>query len=413
MNNYRKESPPPTPLQAGSHALFLPRANVGFSRRIRVFAVDPHLLTAYSQYWERGTFKGFGFFPQEWESDQGLYEYAVFVIGTMLFENDLILLDAGREELARTVQSFILASPKPESGKGPDRASVFIDNLRSIAKSLDSNNEPEADKLLEYFVQQFQNLVRAGGIPLLRGYLGQNRLRNLLHRSKLYSARYLIGRSLREDQSKAEMGNFTVSFDRLITEVKSDRARYQKARNRLSYAYRVFRETSQISDDVEDGVDHETPLPEGLRFRYGEVEDVDAIFEVHLLNCCLALIAPEIDIAYVSQSIRMYDFCSGFRSGLLRSNLVHPRLFQYFKGEEFFLNHKNSFDQIVSSVLGIVQNVTENNMITEEELEMFERQCKEPMYNIRSAIWFGGDEYQKHDAFLRDGVIGALRSISE
>lgn len=329
------------------------------SNQVELSAIDPHLLTAYSEPWNNRAHSGFRFFWGEgnnWAPHE--LRFPVFTYAGLFQRSPAVLLDAGRSELSETLSYYVKMAE--DRGNHPAEGERF--DLDGFVKELSTTFEkpPTGSDVEATF---FERLMLAGGQPRLRQRLSIARLVGVMKSSNFLSPEM----SVRKAVVEVAQGGNADEFYAYSSFIRNNPAILNDVRERLMYAYREFREASKASfDNSGENSDGDITL------RGGELHDLNAIIEIHVLNTCLKLSKVPVQLNYVTLSLRMYDFVRQFDKSELLVPILHPRSSIMLHNSEIFAKHREEMALVVSNAIAFGHSIPEDGTITHEEIDRFE-----------------------------------------
>jgi hypothetical protein len=328
-------------------------------RQTEVFAIDPHILGAYAEPWDGGAHSGFRFFRGEgkdWSSDD--LRFPVFTYAGLFRKQPAIILDAGRSELSDTI-SFFLRMAETTGGGNIDP--IEFDHSKFIAELKEAFGDDARRPASESGA--FQRLMLAGGQPELKQKLALARLIGVMKSTK-FQAPELAIRSVLPAGMRESGADIFFAYLRFI---QNNPAILNGLRSSMDRAYRIFRDVSQPS--------FQKAAPEAesnTELRGGELHDLNAIVEAHVLNTCLQLSDIPVHVNYVTLSLRMFNFVRQFDRTVLRGALLHPRSAIMLHDSVLFSSHKDEMTRVVASAVAFGQSIPKDGEINEAEIDKFE-----------------------------------------
>lgn len=330
------------------------------TQQSEILAIDPHLLHGYSDPWDLTNFTAFYYFPKQGELDLQLPMFTY----SSLFHKKPMILDAGRTELSEML-SYFLKKAEGGGGGAPDGDEL---NLPKFFKDLEEEFGQESDSIVDAS-EAFKRLMLAGGKPQLKQQLALARLVGVMKRDTFLPPELAISSALDGEENDEHR----LKISAYLRFVRNNPAILNDIRSSFSAAYREFRHKSELPSAVTTETDFNSPL------RIGEMYDLDAIMEVHVLNTCLQIAEIPVQVNYVTLSSRMYGFIRQFDRSVVRVPLLHPRSASMFHNSKIFDLHKEEMARVVAGAIAFGGSIPENGAITEEKIENFQTEYTSSM----------------------------------
>ena len=348
-------------------------SELSFDGQVEIFGIDPHILRAYSEPWDNGSHTGFRFFRgegNEWSPDA--LRFPVFTYAGLFRKQPAIVLEAGRAELAELISYFLRLTETPAQKRENE---VSFDNSKFLAGLKHAFGEDAKDAANES--SAFDRLMLAGGEPQLKQILPLARLIGVMKSSRLQTPELAVRTSSLEGVSEESLDDFTV----YLRFIRNNPAILNSLRANLDNAYRCFRALSQPSFD-QSRLEAETTT----ELRGGELHDLNAIIETHVLNSCLQLADVPVNLNYVTLSLRMFNFVRQFDRSVLRASLLHPRSAIMLHDSELFKAHKNEMKHVVAGAIAFGLSIPKDGKITEAEIARFEDKFGETLESTKKTF---------------------------
>jgi hypothetical protein len=359
--------------------------------RQAVYAIDPHLIAGYCSFWDDSKFAAFNFLEKEWregEQDDRI-RFIVYLLGSILRMDNLICLEAGREEIADMLAHFLQGHEK--SPDHDDQIAKFASSLENIQRTVDFSEQIKVppEKISQFIMGKFEAMVGAGGIPLMQQQLSAARLAYILRARTLKASFFALRDKLGPDQQKP-----IALAEKLFCAIRRDDEFVRDARTSFYEAYASFsravtvRGEGLLSDDV-------------ARFRPGEFANIHALFELHLLNICLSEAGVRARIRYITDSLAMFSFVSAFQPDALEVELVHPRHVFIFENR-LTGGNLDRFQQVVTAPDAFADAVSADGAIRVDELDTFEEKYADTLRDVRATYSFAAMDFEPAREALAD-----------
>lgn len=362
--------------------------------RQAVYAIDPHLIRGYCSFWDVTKFAAFDFLASEWvEGEENeRTRFIVYLLGSILRMEHLVCLEAGREEIANMLAEFIETREQ-----GPDLADqldAFSTALENIEFTVDSSERPGVrhEGIPSFILEKFDALVGTGGIPLMQQQMKAARLAGVLRSKALKGSFSALRAKLPADQAEP-LGR----AERLFAAVCRDPHFVQDARTSLYQAYAAFGRASELAG----GSGRSLISADISQFRPGEFANINALFEIHLLNVCLAEERVNARMRYITDSSIMFNFVSAFQPDVLEVELVHPRHVFIFENR-LTDGNLDRFQQVVTAPDAFADAVSADGQIRVGELDTFEAKFAPTLRLVRQTYSFAAIDFQSDRDALAD-----------
>lgn len=348
-------------------------ANANFGRK--VIAVDPHVIRAYCEFWRAAAHRGFVFLKGEFSSEREERDYQLFVYASLIKGSKLVLLDAARSEISKIITFYSEELVERKDGASPSHAEM-LRQLEGAAFASDYSSTPNGR--LEFIHQKAIELIslRAGAAERQKFALA--RLNEVLRNGRFYQPEALVrdafGDDLQlEDQVKLD------KFDALVRKARRSSAFTGESFSELVGAYERFKQSSEYSSNA-------TP-PHSVRLiRGGELDDLNAIHELHILNNCLRLCDVDAEIVYSTLSTRMYSFLSGFGKNDVLAPIIHPRTALIYQENKLAREQSSALETALASPIAFGRGIAKDDRIRPEEIERFQSTMQEALVATREAF---------------------------
>lgn len=363
-----------------------------------VYAIDPHLIGGYCQYW-RQDFRNFDFTRLEWEPHQKKEreEFIVFLLSAILSMRELICLDAGRQEIADILAFFL--EERSEHTNAAQHLKTFDDALNTI---LDQTGitEPRGRKQISKAIwERFEALIGAGGIPYMKQSLSTARLSSVLRSGRLRSSFAAIRSkmSVEGDEALAAVHHAQALFEAF----RRNDERFREARSSLYHAYVSFASATNLGAHFEASKDL-------AMLRAGETSNINALFEMHLLNVCLSEAGAKIRVHYITDSPLLYEFVNGFPRNSFSVDLVHPRHVFVFENKPTAENLAR-YQQVLVGPNAFIHAVPKDGSIKLSELNRFEEAFVGVLRDVRATYSFARVDSQEGRTHLAQVIVDFAR----
>lgn len=343
-----------------------------------VYAIDPHLISGYCRYW-KDRFASFDFVATEWRRTEGKErkEFIVFLLGAILRMRELICLEAGRQEIADMLAYFIDEQVEAEE-KTPD-VQMFEEALTVLLNESGPGANHDQRQASKAIWERFEALVGAGGIPLMQQSLAVARLAGVLRSGRL-RASFAALRSKLEKEGAEQLERLRRA-EALFRAFQANQDRTREARSRLYEAYLAFADVSNL------GSADFIVSQESAKLRPGEYSNIDALFEMHLLNICLSDADVKARVHYITDSPVMYNFVHALSRNEFNVELVHPRHVFVFENQPTAENFAR-YQQILVGPNAFAHAVPKDGSIKLSELQRFESTFKGLLRDVRATYSF-------------------------
>jgi hypothetical protein len=368
-------------------------------KRKTLLVIDPHIFSAWSEYWVPTKHKGFDFVDQEhldWDIERASRSFETFVYDSVFIEDaGCALLDAGRAEISEHVAYYAEKNVKRKDVDILVAARELAGELKGITESLSS--APSHN-----FVQtSFLKLMRFVSVPAIADNLALARLVRLMKRRNFYSTQAILRNAIRSTSPPTAGSDFAIStYDKFQRFLRTNSQSVARSRNSFIRAYEQFRLRTSYGD-----LRHGQPTSPD-RLRGGEMHDLLAMHELHLLNVCLDAAGIDCEFAYVTLSTRMYNFVRGFDEAALRCRLLHPRTAHLINQDVALMEE---FTNSAAALTPLLQNCKDDGLITSNELGDLEALIRPPLRSVRNACAFEvADEKGR-----REDIIAAIKHFAD
>lgn len=344
-----------------------------------LYAIDPHLIRGYCTYWDDSNFLSFDFFRREWEPGEGQErtEFIVYQLGSILRLQNLICLEAGRQEIGDMLAFFMNSSPRAEAHQ--QQSDDLAQAIRDISKTGDETAEAlDPANVQGFILRKFEALVAAGGIPLMRNLLADSRLRQILNDRRLHQSFQALRNAVPGEADAIHRA------EDLFRRYTHDDELLRVGRSSLHRAYRAY---SPLSRFTSGGLVSELDAP----LRSGEQTNLNALFELHLINTCLSVVGVNARVKYITTSTVIANFLSAFPGDGLSVEIVHPRHVFMFEKQPTPDNFAR-FQQVISSPGAFLRAMTTDETIREGELDQFEARYATTIRLMRQTYSFDNIE---------------------
>lgn len=342
------------------------------NRKRNAFAIDAHILRAYAEPWDEGKHLGFEFFSNERlvKATGNGPRVPAFVYGSFFnIRNRSSILEAGRSDISDMVAHF--ESNWVDTSRSSYASAQFLKDLE-IAYAAEDRRKGSRNAL----ARAFDKLMLFGGGMHLRQGFSLARLTQLLRACRFSSPEHAIRGALR-DQGYSD--DRIKAYSDLVRHLVNDPTQLKQARDILTDAYKRWRDIN-----LHDAIKNLLPNPKTLR--RGEINDLNAILEIHLHNTCLDHLGLDVRLNYVTLSNRLFNFLRHFDKKLLRVPLLHPRTAIMFDNSSMFEECSPAINQVLTNAVAYGTSIPSDRKITVGELDEFERTLSEPLTKIRNTF---------------------------
>lgn len=341
-----------------------------------IYAVDPHLIRDYCVYWDSTSFQGLDFLDGEWrrEEENERTQYAVYLTGSILRVPNLICLESGRSEIGEMLAKFLArpkSDPDPVSDSHVDGFEKALDEILPVAKTSARLGVSPSD-ISDFILQKFEALIGAGGIPLMQQHLSAARLIQVL-RSGALRAPFHAMQDVVPAKERAALSAAQTAFMRASADAESVRAgkmTFYRAYTSLAREARQSRLSQKLAN-----------------LRPGELFNIDALYELHVLNNILESHGVSYKVQYITASGALFDFVSAFNKDNLNLELIHPRHVFFFQDRPRAQN-LDKFQAVFGGPNAFGEAVLDDDVIKIEEIEQFETNYVDLLREVRSSNSF-------------------------
>jgi hypothetical protein len=351
-----------------------------------IFAVDPHLLSAYSEYWVQKKHTGFNFLRPEFEAAQGneslgesqdvqLYtRYQLFVYSSIFRDGRSAILDAGRSEIADNL-AYFMGPDGPSTQTALDVGALITELDRALVV-----HQTEGSSESEWLWGKFSSLMQVGSGPLVQQRLAQARLVAVFNASTFRAPESAVRNAL---AGQTQHKNALEDFSRLLGYFRNNPAFVLNSHRQLVSAYMAFLKSTRYDPDSSD-----EPMWDqaSTSLRKGEISNIRALHEVHVLNTCLSVLQLPVQFRYITQSLALFNFISRFDRKMLRIPLAHPRSAILLRQDGMFRIYKDEFENVVASSIASGNVMPKDGKISLKELNKFEAENSRHLISVRNTF---------------------------
>lgn len=367
-------------------------ANPRNGESVELFAIDPHLLTAYSEPWHDGAHTGFRFFRTEGTTWSDVdRRFPVFTYAGVFRATPAIILDAGRAELSTTLAHFTDSADKDihhdQNNSVEHPFNQFLDELE---QAFGEKAQAATDH-----TKAFDRLVLAGGEPELRQHLALARLVGVMKRETFLGPEMAIRLAFKDHHYSTNVEKLSI----LLRYLRNNPAFLNQVKRQFDEAYKLYRKNTYLSDTKEHLLKtDEIVLREGERF------DLAAIIELHVLNTCLQIAGLPAQINYVTLSQRLFSFIQQYDRTVMRTPLLHPRSAIMFHDSNLFRTHKDEMARVVGGAIAFGRSIPDNGEITFAELDRFEKDLGDTLLSTRDTFLHSLADSPEERASMVDAI---------
>lgn len=338
-----------------------PDPEASYSRKI--LAVDPHIISAYCEFWDPGSHTGFEFLKREIDTDENeLNNYRLFVYASLLTGTDLALLDPARGEISKMLAYFFQHQGAARNSEPTLTDRELFDALKNA--DLAGNIYRHGESRLAYLHQKAIDLATTKAGAAGQQMLSLARLTRILEDGRFYQSedlvRHALGDALKDDEEE-KIGRFAAL-------IRAVRARPDFANDSLialDEAYRQFRATDYLTGQTAPERQHHRSL------RPGEMHDLAIINELNIVNQALRLCGVDAELYYVTLSTRMYNFLSGFAKTDILAPIIHPRTALIYQENKLARDQKIALDAALSSPIAFGHGMKLDQIVRPSEIDKF------------------------------------------
>lgn len=347
------------------------------SRRT-LLVIDPHLMRAWSEYWDASMHTGFDFVDQEhddWNIADIPRSFETFIYDSVFREADgCALLEAGRIEVSEHVAYYAERHVQNRTIRDVE------DIAKSLARTLDDIAEGMSADMSESFVSDsFRQLMKFVAVPAVANNIALSRLVRLMRRGNFYAPDALLRQALHSGAIGLADDDAITRFATLQRLLRDNVQLAARSRNSFIKAYETFLDTTSLDSE---GTGRRGAVG---RLRGGEMHDLMAMHELHMLNVCLDAAGLDCEFAYVTLSTRMYNFVRAFDEATLCCHLLHPRT-AHLVNQDF--NLFEGFTNSASALTPLLKKCKDDGKITSAEIDRYEDLIKPPLVALRNALTF-------------------------
>ena len=371
---------------------------------IELMAIDPHIMREYAEPWGESAHKGFFFLDNEApkDSDNEAQRFPIFTYNANFNIGHPIILSAGRSEISGHLAYFTKVAAGEITSTSQLNEPMDIGNFLN---ELQVNFRQDTSKSSN-LQSAFERLILAGGAPHMKQQLALSRLIGLMKRKNFHNPEAAIKNACIDNDLDKELSFFIAHMKFLA----NNPAFLNPVRQQITDAYVCFTE-------VEDTL---SALQRSRGFhkrdkdlRGGELEDLNALIEVHVLNSCLQLCKLPIKINYVTLSLRMFNFVRQFDRNLLKAPLLHPRSAMMLHSSQLFDQHKDEMTKVVANAIAFARAIPENKTIAHSEIDRFERDFGDVLTSTRNTFLHSAADSEDERARMVQAIDRIVSSAEE
>ncbi|MDC1198831.1 hypothetical protein N8071_00445 [bacterium] len=349
---------------------------------ILIYAMDPHIITAYAEFDNLNNHNGFSFFSSEKDLvtlekiNVPLFVYAQLLYPGRVSENlNRCILNAGQKEISNTL-SYYFSTIKEKKIIGRNYSDAgFVDGLyRAYLEESDASGVRGSRAVLQ---RAFEKLMFVGGVPHLKQALALARWTHVLKAGNFLSPEQSVRSCVTSEASSQQLSDFSDA----LRYIRNNPSSIGKARRAFTAAYDAFRTSVNIL--ARHIIDYKT-AEANTPLRGGELDDLNAMLEVHIINTCLSHVGLAPRIYYVTLSNRMYDFKRFFDLDVFRVPMLHPRSAIMLHKSSLFEDNQEAMAQILGNAIGFVRAIPSDQRVSKTELDKFEEKLSDALTIIRN-----------------------------
>ncbi len=244
--------------------------------------------------------------------------------------------------------------------------------INTITKVFRLSEEERAERTHDAFSQISNSIA----IPSSINNYVLARLNYALKTTKgnLGRIRSVASLNLRENGSSVDASDFDFVCRQLELNY---RPQVNTARRSLEHAYQAYLK-------IYTGVDE---------LGYGSIENVSALFEIHLLNCIFDKLGIEHSARYIHKNVNVFGFLRGFPRGRVSVPSLHPRFAFFFarpellservrSGSDSFLPSEN-LHVVTTLVSSFESRIFSDEKISSREYQIFASKVQELLNQIQ------------------------------
>lgn len=342
-----------------------------------LMAIDPHLMRAYAESWDPNSHTGFFFLnseaPTSWDNEA--QRFPIFTYTTNFSTVSPIILDAGRSEVSGQLAYFTkVAAGEEVAAKRADEPMDIGQFLGELESSFLIDKSSEED-----LQSAFERLVLAGGAPQMKQQLALSRLIGLMKREAFLPPEMAIRNECTGGEYSSELDFFSARMRFL----RNNPAFLNPVRQQITSAYQEFKKTEEYIPQCAELRGFQKWEGE---LRGGELDDLNALIEVHILNSCLRLCGLPVQVNYVTLSLRMFNFVRQFNDNEFRVPLLHPRSAMMLHSSQLFDQHKDEMTRVVTNAIAFASAIPKNKTITHGEIDRFDNDFGDALKSTRNTF---------------------------
>lgn len=368
-----------------------------------LYAIDPHLITSYCEYWNDSKFQNFDFLSTEWGKDEQdkRVEFRTYLLSSILRISNLICLEEGRVELGHHVafyNNYDAENASIDTATQVAEVEKALKQIEATARASEHLNLPKED-ISKFIWNQFSALVSAAGIPEMQQRLASARLSQVLGGRHMKGKFFALRDAAKRDQDPVNAIARVNRAEALFQRISRNPDQFRTARDSFFRAYSSYL-------DIVSGADPENDVAGAASMSsLGNHANMNALFELHLLNTCLSECGASARIKYITDSAPIYDFVAHFPPDGVNVELVHPRHVFIFENK---LTPENlaRYQHLLSNQSAVIPSIRTGNQITQEHIDEFEDTFRDLIREFRSTYVFAPiSESHNREAIAR-AIIG-------
>lgn len=356
-----------------------------------IFAIDPHVLRAYSEFTAPSAFSGFEFIKNEWETSESLDDRTLFLIYLCLAiakSGPLCILEPGRKQIMGYYTHFQRQMADAEQ-KETDYFEKRLSRFETLTEKFE-NALSEEEIREDILNTKFKKLIGASSAGGIYADLSLTRMNDILRSGQFENVHSIIQRLDIPKKQKRQIFQLKAALDEegnslVLAKVQLDRA------------YSLFRQHAEIdlSHELQEG----EPRPEDeISNRNKEYLNRSAALEIHTYNCIFDVLGINLELKYVSNSIFLYNFLKHVRNSLY-CPLVHSRTYFAYANPGFYQSIREANTKALAHSSAAASVVKRDGEITKQELSTFQSFAT-TLHAHRNANAFGGVDVASVQQFL-------------
>lgn len=220
-----------------------------------------------------------------------------------------------------------------------------------------------------------------------------------------------VAASLREKGNNADADDFEFIFRQINL---SYGPKLNSARRSLESAFKLYLKTA-LGDTFSES-----------ELSYGQIENVSALFEIHLVNCILNQLGIPHRALYVHKNVSVFNFLRGFARGRLAVPSLHPRFAFFVLRPELLTKQVRSGDhtflpiehlRVVGTVVSSFESrIFADEVISNQEYKIFSKATQnllDQLESLHCSVLIEADEFEEEKDIRRAQARAAYEGITE